>query len=417
MSTSPGNTDGSDPRIYKVAIVAPTCFYYQVPLFRALAAHARIELMVYFCSDEALRGTDVPAKYQSKGDWGIEEDLLEGYAHKFLRNYSPIPSYLRVGVGLINFGIWREIRNSKPDAVVLMSWMNPTWWLAALACWYSKIPLLFLTDQNVQRDLAGLRPKIWAKRLVLGRFLFPASAGFLCAGTSNRQFYRYHGVPENKMVPFAFSWGYGSLIQGSGGLNAHKKQARAQLGIDENKSVILFCGRLSEEKNALLLLQAYEKIDSSNSALIFVGDGKLKPALEDYAANHKLDSVRFLGFQNRRNISRYYSVADFLILPSRRETWGIVVNEALCFGLPVITSDQVGASQDLVVHGYNGFQFPSGDAAALAGYIEQLVGLSQEERSAMGDRSRDIIRKWSQRDLGESITHYLDLICDGNTAA
>ena len=80
---------------YKVTIIAPTCFYYQVALFRQLAVHPRIDLTVYFCSEEALHAQDVQKMYKSDGRWGGETELLEGYTYKFLRNYSPSPSYLQ----------------------------------------------------------------------------------------------------------------------------------------------------------------------------------------------------------------------------------------------------------------------------------------------------------------------------------
>ena len=100
---------------------------------------------------------------------------------------------------------------------------------------------------------------------------------------------------------------------------------------------------MSSEKNPMLLLQAYERLKQPNKALAIVGNGLLRRDLEEYVIDHKLKSVYFFGFKNRYEVPDYYAIADVLILPSDQETWGIVVNEALCFGLPVIVSDQVGA--------------------------------------------------------------------------
>ena len=111
---------------YQVVFVAPTAFFYQAPIFRELAAHPRIDLMVYFCSDEAISGEDVRKKFQTNEQWGDTEKTLKGYKYKFLRNYSPFPSYLWWPFGLMNFGIWRELKTTKPDAVVIMSWVNVT---------------------------------------------------------------------------------------------------------------------------------------------------------------------------------------------------------------------------------------------------------------------------------------------------
>jgi len=103
-------------------------------------------LTVYFCTEEALKGSDIPSKFPTVGDWCVAENKLNGYKHKFLRNYTPFSSYPTYGVGLNNIGIWNEFRRDKPDEVILMSWMNPSWWLVILACLKSKIPLLYMTD-------------------------------------------------------------------------------------------------------------------------------------------------------------------------------------------------------------------------------------------------------------------------------
>ena len=98
-----------------------------------------------------------------------------------------------------------------------------------------------------------------------------------------------------------------------------------------------------------------------------------------------------------------------LVLPSVRETWGIVVNEAMCFGLPVIVSRQVGAGIDLVVDGVNGYSVET-DGESLVRRMSQFCKLSQEERSQMGIRSVATINKWSTRDLAESLFQYIDSV-------
>ena len=400
----------SPSRRHKIAIVAPTCFYYQAPLFRALSASPEIELKVYFCSREAIYGQDIERMYKTDGSWGTEEELLEGYTCTFLRNYSPFPSYLIPIVGLINFGIWREIERDRPDLVILMSWMNPTWWLAVLACVRFHVPFVYMTDANVQAESNKRKWKFWIKKLVLGKLLFRLAAGFLYAGTSNKELYRYYGVPEEKLVPFAYSWGYEALIKEAPTLRSQRSEIRKDLGIPEASFVILFCGRLSKEKAPFQLLQAYQLIKQPNKALAFVGDGELKESMEGYASSSEVGPVYFFGFQNRENLLKFYAVADVLVLPSSRETWGIVVNEALSMGLPAIVSDQVGAGSDLVSHGHNGFIFANGDVPGLAACINDLMSLSEAERQAMGKRSQELIKAWTQRNLAQSLDYVLNSI-------
>lgn len=395
-------------RKYKLAIVAPTAFFYQVALFRDLAAHSRIALSVYFCSTEGLSGRDIVKKFNTDAKWGVEEELLRGYDYKFLRNYSPSPSYLKWPIGLINIGIWAELKRLRPHAVILMSWMNPTWWLAVLACLWYRIPFLYLTDTNIQAE--PLKPwwRAWPKRLLLGAGLFKLTSGFLYVGEANKQLYRYYGVPESKMVEFAFTWGYQSLLTEARKLAHQRDLIRSRLNIPKDGRVILYCGRLSPEKSPSVLLKAFQQLELPGKCLIFVGDGKLRGALEAYTTEHNLDSVQFWGFKNRMEISECYAVADVLVLPSLREATGAVINEAMCFRLPVIVSDQVGFGMDLVGNGYNGFIFPVGDSDALARRIKQLFELPEGERQMMGARSFHLMTKWAQRDLPESLVQYLD---------
>jgi len=402
-------------RKYNLAIVAPTCFYYQAPLFRALAANERLDLTVYFCSDEGLSGKDVRTSYGADKKWGVSGELVDGYNFKFLRNFSPWGSYLKSLVGLANFGIWRELSRERPDAVIVMSWMNPTWWLVFLACFHLKIPVLFMTDANVSAERLKSAWKSWAKKTLLGKFLFRLASGFLCAGTANRRFFLHYGVPDHKLVQFAYSWGYDDLVQESEILKDQKTELRTEYGLPLDSFIILYCGRLSPEKGTVELIKAYELVSHPNKSLVFVGDGALRQSLQEYVNKHDLKSVYFMGFRDRNEIGKFYTMADLLVLPSQRETWGIVVSEALCFSLPVIVSDQVGAGIDLVLPNENGHVFPVGEIDTMAGCISDIIALSQPEISKMGEKSGKIIRDWIGRDLGEPLGDYLDQICEPNS--
>ena len=399
---------------YKVAVIAPTCFYYQAPLFRDLTDHPRIDLTVYFCSEEALHAQDVQSTYGSNQRWGSESELLEGYRYKFLKNYSPAASYLRWPFGLINLGIWNEIRKERPDVVVLMSWMNPTWWIAILACLHFGIRFVYMTDANVQADMSKSKWRLWPKKVLLSRLIFKLASGFLCAGSANKLLYSYYKVPDEKLFPFAYSWGFGPLIDAGRKLAPQSKQIRSDLGIPQESFVVLFCGRLSPEKDPINLLKAFNRLNAPHKTLAIVGDGKLRQEMQEYVAEHNIESVSFFGFQNRNDILKFYAASDMLVLPSLQETWGIVVNEALCFGLPVVCSDKVGAVFDLVLEGYNGFNVPAGNCLALAEAIQRVADMPQEERQKMGNRALELISNWSGRKLGEVLSQHLDAIYSRN---
>ena len=397
-------------RIYDISIIAPTCFYYQTPLFQALAADPNINLTVFFCSDEGLSGRDVKAAYGADRSWGLGNELLTGYKSVFLRNQCPGGSYLKSLVGLANFDIWKILRETRPDAVLIMSWMNPTWWLTILACLKYRLPILFMTDSNINAERTKSAWKSWIKRQVLGKFLFPNISGFLCSGSANQQLYKYYGVPDDKLFQFAYSWGFKTLVEQAKDLKSQKTTLRSQYGVPQDAIVALYCGRLSPEKGTLELLEAFKAVPNPKKALVLVGDGRLRNRMRNYVDANSLESVYFMGFQDRNQMGKFYALADFLILPSQKETWGIVINEALSFSLPVIVSDQVGAGVDLVVHRENGYVFPALDVKSLAGHISQMTDLPEQERLRMGENSSKLIAIWIDRDLASSLRSYLDSI-------
>ena len=410
-SLETGNCSLMDKNIsHKITIIAPTCFYYQAPLFRALAGDDRIDLTVYFCTEEGSSGSDANLVYGTNESWVPNEELLQGYKFEFLRNHIPRGSYLKSLVGLANLGIWEELRQNRPDAVVIMSWMNPTWWLTFMACQKFGIPILLMTDANVHAEQLKSFWKSWLKRIFLGKLLFPAMAGFLCAGTSNRELYMSFGVPEMRLFPFVYSWGYSSLIDESNRLEGRKSELRKEFGLPQDSVVVLYCGRFSEEKGTVELINAYKLVSSPKKALVLVGDGRLKRRMEELLDEHDHTSVYFMGFRNRNEIGKFYALADILVLPSQKETWGMVVNEGLCFSLPVIVSDQVGAGADLVSHEENGYVFRTGDVKALAEWMTKLIELPDEDRVHMGEESQRLINEWSGRDLPAAFVEYIDSI-------
>jgi glycosyltransferase involved in cell wall biosynthesis len=94
------------------------------------------------------------------------------------------------------------------------------------------------------------------------------------------------------------------------------------------------------------------------------------------------------------DLPRFYAAADLFVLPSRREPWGLVVNEAMASGLPVVATRNVGAAQDLIIDGQNGYVSPENDPEALASVIDRACQ-SEERLRAMGVRAQRLIQSWN----------------------
>jgi glycosyltransferase involved in cell wall biosynthesis len=129
--------------------------------------------------------------------------------------------------------------------------------------------------------------------------------------------------------------------------------------------------------------------------LVLAGDGYLRHELVRMAHECGITArVRFLGFTNQSQLPGVYAASDLFVLPSEHEPWGLVVNEAMACGLPVVASDRVGARLDLIVPGVTGEVYPVGDVQALATIVRDLLS-DREKLDRMKDAARTRLSTWS----------------------
>ena len=184
-----------------------------------------------------------------------------------------------------------------------------------------------------------------------------------------------------------FNSSYLSLID-------HKKEIRKELGIPENDFVVLFTGKFYDVKRPLDLIKAFELASIENKSLVMVGDGILKSNMEQYILDSKIDRVILPGFINQSEISKYYIASDVLVLCSESETWGLSINEAMNFRLPIILNENIGCHSDLLVDGVNGILFRKGNIDDLSNAITR-IGKDKAFRKSAGMESNKIINKYS----------------------
>ena len=164
---------------------------------------------------------------------------------------------------------------------------------------------------------------------------------------------------------------------------------RQELGLPVDAAIILFTAKYTAKKRPLDLLAAYRMISVPNKCLVMAGDGELRTAMSEFIREHQLERVVLTGFINQTEIVKYYATADvFVMCSGQGETWGLSVNEALNFDLPIVVTDITGCSDDLVQENQNGLISVVGDIASLANAIEGAFCLNK-------NRNRKIITKYS----------------------
>jgi glycosyltransferase involved in cell wall biosynthesis len=245
---------------------------------------------------------------------------------------------------------------------------------------------------------AALRSLLWLPvRGVVYRRRFAGAAAILPIGTRNRRYYASFGVPDARMFEAKYCVENERFALGPTEREAARRRVRSALGLDPNAVLFVSAAKLIARKRPLDLLAAFAKLTLDRPelrvALLFLGDGPERPRLEEAIAAEGLgERVRISGFVNQSEIPAWYAASDCLVLPSdSQETWGLVVNEGMAAGLPVIVSDAVGCSPDLVEEGANGFTYPFADVRALADRMGRIAELDPERRAELGARSEEIV--------------------------
>lgn len=374
----------------RLAAITSHPIQYQSPLFKNLSK--KIDLTVYFFWNFGVKET-FNEEFGQKIKWDIP--LLGGYKYKFLKNISLKPS--SDFWGQINFGIIGELAKNRYDAILVFGWNSFTNWLAFLTAFIFGIPVMLRGENPLNQELLKSRWKINLKKIILGN-LFKYISYFLYIGEENKKFYKFYGVPENKLVFVPYAIDNDRFMTASELLKKNRNELRKDIGINENDNVILFVGKLIEKKRPMDLLKAYEimvngQMSNVKCHLLFVGDGVLRKELENYCEKNNLKNVHFVGFKNQTELPEYYVISDVLVLPSGEgETWGLVVNEAMCFGLPIIVSNRVGCGPDLIKNGENGYIFSFGDVSELAQKIKVIFDKDKMEKFKI--KSLEIVKNY-----------------------
>ena len=295
-----------------------------------------------------------------------------GYQHTLLSNVSPKPNvYSFAGCDTPEIG--NHIAAGNFDAWISSGWYLKSYWQAVLACKRHRIPVVVRGDSQLGGPRGRL--KLAAKTVVYPPLLHSFD-GFLSVGQRHADYLRHYRVASDK-IHFVPRFVDNDYFRSRARASAEARvQLRASMGARPNDRIALFVGRFVDFKRPLDLLRGIAASGRRACTIAaFAGAGPLESEIR--RAAQELDvRVAPLGFRNQSQLPSTYAAADYLVLPSTaEESWGLVVNEAMACGRPVIASDAIGCAPDLIEAGTTGWTYPVGDTEALARAIERIEDL------------------------------------------
>ncbi len=353
-------------------IIAP----YRIPVFNALSRNEDLALHVIFLAetDEKLR------------QWLV-------YKNEIRFSYQVLPSWRwRIGRNnlLFNRGLWSALNKINPRVIICGGYNYAASWEALV--WARRHDAAFVlwsesNGQDARSERAGVE---WLKAYFLQH-----CNGFVVPGKASFAYLKSLGSPETGIVIAPNAVDNDFYAHQAAKIRAHADEIRQKLKLPQR--YVLFVGRLVAEKGIFDLLEAYAKLEGdlrSQLGLVFAGEGVCKDELTRRTQGISPGTISFPGFAQRDDLAGLYALAEVLILPTHSDTWGLVVNEAMACGLPIIVSSVAGCSADLVEDGGNGYVVPPRDAEKLSSAIT-LVARQPELRRQMSACSLERIRSYS----------------------
>lgn len=260
--------------------------------------------------------------------------------------------------------IVKYLKKEKYDAYIIHDPASPTgMWLI----WYMKIhkiPFILQSEGGFPGDgKTGIKEKY-------KHALMSGAALYLSTMSLEREYFLAYGANPENIVRYPFSSFYQKDILDSPKSAIEKEAIRFELGIKEDK-VIIAVGRIIPIKAYDILLEAIKDFDKRVGLYIVSGPATLE--LEHLVNKYNLSNVHFIDFMSKNDLWKYYQSADILALPTRCDTWGLFVNEAMANGLPVITTDKCVAGLELIENGKNGFLIHVDDVDDLSNKINVLL--------------------------------------------
>jgi 1,2-diacylglycerol 3-alpha-glucosyltransferase len=360
----------------RIAILSEIISPYRIPVFNALAKHEGIDLKVIFLSE-----TDPTLR-----QWRVYKDEI-----RF--SYEVLPSWrFRTGRShfLLNARLSASLKEFSPEAIICGGYAYVASWQALMWARRREIRFILWSESNA-RDTRGQRKPV---EFLKAHFLKRCD-GFLVPGKAAFEYLRLLGAAAESILTAPNAVDNAFFATQAEAVKSKPAAFREKFGLP--RRYILLVGRLVAEKGVFDLLEAYAKLEKtlrSEVGLVFAGDGVSREELMQRAKQISPGTVCFPGFAQREDLAGLYALAEALVLPTHSDTWGLVVNEAMACGLPIIVSNVAGCSADLVEDGWNGYVVPPRDSEKLSVTIDSLLR-QPDLKQQMSVHSVERIRNYS----------------------
>lgn len=330
----------------KIAIYCGNVSTYHSPIFKKLSLTKNLDINVMYGSDEAFRPF-----YNKEFNHVLHFDkkIVENYNHTFFYNFLENDSR-RGFFCRINPGMFFHILFTKYDYVIIFGYDTLSSWFVYIASLLTRKKIIWRGEAIERKNRRIIK---LLKKIILPLYFYPIYK--ICY--SCKKNYNYLSKYSHNKKKFIF---FPSAVDNEYYQNQFLKNKNNKIEIfnyfkiNKEKFKMLVVGRLTKRKNVIQIIKALKLLEHNNIQILIVGDGPERKNIEKFISKNNIDG-KVLGFLQQKDISKVFTVSDFLCIFSNYDASPKVINEVMNFAKPIIARDTIGTAGDLVIHNYNGY--------------------------------------------------------------
>jgi len=352
----------------KVFIFVHVIAFTDASLFNELYSLHEINLKVFYI-----------AETENIREWKVEKKNLIFPYEVIGRNKLDDVNFLTLSVKS-----WQKLNQFNPDVIIIRGYFRFAYWIALLwAKTKGKPAILWSVSHKEDKKRTYIRENI--KKIFITR-----CNAAIAAGSKTTEYLVELGLSKEKI--FAM----GNVTKNDFFYKETRKFRAKRSFLIKKMNILpynfLYIGRFSKEKNIFFLLECFKNaqksIEMDDWGLILIGNGPQKEGITDFINKNSIKNIFFTGYKQREEVPKYLALSDILILPSISEPWGLVVNEAMAAGLPILISKKCGSYPDLIIEGENGYSFDPYNVDELTNLIMKTV----QKRFALSNMSKESLK-------------------------
>lgn len=370
----------------KIAVITSIKAPYRTLQFEEICKNKSIDMKVYYTK-------------KGKEDRKWETIYSDKFKEIYLKNIKFFDRF-----GTLNTGL-KDIVKSN-DIIVLGGYEKPTYILLSLLCRLYKKKYIIIFDGICCSRLEYKENKF---KWLLKNLVIKYSAAIWGNGTvSRRYFNEVFDYPTEKIYNQYLTVDGETIEKIGRNRERIRIELRDKYGIESNEKVLHYSGRLVDVKNVENVVRAISEINNQKITLLITGDGVLRESLEKIAKELDVKIVITGFIDNQEKLFEHYYLSDIFILPSKYEPWGLVVNEAMFAGLPVLVSNVCGCSLDLVANDKNGYIIDPLNINDISKKIKLLFEDSQLDKKGL--HSKKFIKQYTFKNSAKTFYNIIEQI-------